>query len=191
KINNQTDFAVVYNERYVNPDIRISVSVEHASLPQLLETVLKPLSLDYHITEKTIVITALAKEQEDTQFIEPPLVKQRTVTGQVTDEMGNPLDGVTVTEKNTRQATTTDAQGNYGISVSGDGILVFTIVGFEPYEQALGTTNVVDVVLKASVSDLDEVVVVGYGTQKKINLTGAVSTMSSEDIENRPITNAT
>src|SRR5690606_2684739 len=112
-------------------------------------------------------------------------------TGKVADEFGNPLEGVTVSIKGGRAATTTDGEGNYQISLpNGSNVLLFSILGFEAVEQSIGTQNMVNVSLKASVSDLDEVVVVGYGTQRREDVTGSISSISESEIKNVVITSA-
>lgn len=118
--------------------------------------------------------------------------QQREITGRITDDQGAPLAGVTVTVQGSPAATTSNGAGAYriGVPVAAD-VLVFSIVGFESVEQTLGSSTVVDIVLKPSVSDLDEVVVVGYGAQRKVNVIGSISQVSSEDIENRPVTQVT
>jgi len=189
QIKDQTDFVVVYNERFVNPDTRVSISVEHAPLTKLLETLLRPLSLGYHITEHTIVITALPEEQKSIRLGEQEAAPQRTVTGRVTDVTGKPLEGVTVAIKGTQTATTTDAQGNYRIIISDSKVLVFTIIGFEAHEQVAVGESVINVSLKASMSDLDEVVVVGYGTQKSADVTGSIARVSGKNITNAAVSN--
>lgn len=113
----------------------------------------------------------------------------KTVTGVVTDGNKMAIPGVTVLVKGTKTSTTTDFDGSYKISVStADAALVFSYIGFESKQISVGSSSQVNTTLKESVSQLSEVVVVGYGTQKKANLTGAVSTVTAKSIEDRPIT---
>lgn len=116
--------------------------------------------------------------------------QDRTVTGRVNDAQTS-LPGVNVTVKGSSRGTTTDAEGTYKISVPNDqATLVFSSVGFKPQEVAVGNRTTVDVVLIADERSLNEVVVVGYGTQKKSQLTGAISSVSAKEIAELPITNA-
>ncbi len=111
------------------------------------------------------------------------------VTGTVTDESGDGLVGATILEKGTTNGTISDINGNYTLEVADENAtLVISYIGQETQEVEIGGRAVIDVVMTASVSALDEVVVVGYGTQKKENLTGAVSTVSAEMLDGRPIT---
>ncbi|UZD24398.1 SusC/RagA family TonB-linked outer membrane protein [Algoriphagus halophytocola] len=121
------------------------------------------------------------------------VAQQRTVTGTVTDvDGGLPLPGLTVLLKGTTTGTVSDSDGKYSINVSGpQDVLVFSYIGYEPQEITVGNQSTIDVVMSSDISSLNEVVVVGYGTQKKGNLTGAVGMTDGEVLQNRPITNIT
>ncbi|WP_257668880.1 SusC/RagA family TonB-linked outer membrane protein [Parapedobacter tibetensis] len=125
---------------------------------------------------------------------EPPSVNMaqtKQIGGHITDQTGTPLAGVTVTVKGTSAVAITDETGAYRIVVpEGGTVLVFTTVGFEPIERAINNDSIVNVSMTSSINDLDEVVVVGYSTQKKINLTGAVDNVNLEDVQDRVLTDA-
>lgn len=126
-------------------------------------------------------------------FASTALYAQRiTITGTVTDERGNPLPGATVQVKNAMQGTLTDNSGKYSIDVPSPGVtIVVSFVGFVPMEIAVQNQTTIDVSLKEDIQGLQEVVVVGYGTQKKANLTGAVDQVVSTTLENRQMSNLT
>ncbi|MBC7828313.1 MAG: TonB-dependent receptor [Chitinophagaceae bacterium] len=111
----------------------------------------------------------------------------QTVTGKITDERGQPMSGVSITEKGKSGGITSKSDGVYTITVSSsDGILVFSYVGYANQEIAINSRTAVDVVLNNITGSLGEVVVVGYGTQRKKDLTGAIASVSSRDIEKIP-----
>ncbi len=112
------------------------------------------------------------------------------VQGTVLDETGEPLPGVTIMVKGTSLGATTDIDGKYAISSPSDGILVFSFIGYTPVEVTVGNQSQVDVTLQPDLSDLEEVVVVGYGTAKKSQLTGAISSVGNKEIQELPITDA-
>ena len=115
---------------------------------------------------------------------------QNTISGTVKDQTGQPLPGATVMIENTNRGTTTDFDGNFNISASKGEILVFSFVGFTTTKVTIGDDNTVKVILQEDAAQLDEVVVVGYGTQKKVNLTGSVETVTFKEEINQPVTNS-
>ncbi len=131
-----------------------------------------------------ICLNANAKE-----FSPPPI----NISGKVTNDKGEPLEGVSVTISGTKKGTTTNSDGRFVLNVSNAENIVLEVsnVGFQKKTVSVGNQTEINITLEKVVVGLDEVVVVGYGTQKKVNLTGAVSTVKFEGaLENRPITNA-
>lgn len=113
--------------------------------------------------------------------------EDRTVTGTVTEALGAPLPGVNVLIKGTTNGTATDADGNYAITVPANGILVFSFIGYETKELQVGNQTVLNVVLSPSMQTLGEIVVVGYGTQRSEDVTGAVTNVNPEVIKDLPV----
>lgn len=110
------------------------------------------------------------------------------ISGKVLDENGEPLRGVTILLRESQSKALSDEIGNYSITVpSLDGVLVFTYVGFQPKEVGINGNTLLNVTLQVAETGLGEVVVIGYGTQKKVNLTGSVSTISSQDLSIRQV----
>lgn len=116
--------------------------------------------------------------------------QQKTVTGVVTDDKGEPLPGVSVVIKGTTIGSLTDLDGIYSISADEDAVLDFTYIGFKPQSISVGNKTKIDVVLLENTQLLEEVVVVGYGTQKKVNLTGAVAAIDGDVISSKSSPNA-
>ncbi|MBO9638658.1 MAG: TonB-dependent receptor plug domain-containing protein, partial [Siphonobacter aquaeclarae] len=118
------------------------------------------------------------------------LAEDWPVQGRVTDENGEPLHGATVSLKGTTQGTTTDAQGRFTLQVPGVGaVLQISYVGFASQQVTIHSRSELKIRLKQVDGSLNEVVVVGFGTQKKVNLTGAVDQVTAQQLESRPITN--
>ena len=114
--------------------------------------------------------------------------QEGTVSGVVTDNNGLPLPGVSVIVKGTTIGAATDFDGNYTVKASQSDVLVFTYIGYAAQEITVNEKTI-NVALQEDIATLDEVVVVGFGTQKKVNLTGAVSMINSEELEGRPVQN--
>ncbi|MEO5683238.1 MAG: TonB-dependent receptor [Chitinophagaceae bacterium] len=115
--------------------------------------------------------------------------QSKTVTGTVLDETGNPVASVSVSVKGSAAGTATDANGKFSVSAATGAVLVISSVNFETTEVTVGKESIVAVNLKSKAGSLNDVVVVGYATQKKANLTGSVSSISAADLDSRPVTN--
>jgi TonB-linked SusC/RagA family outer membrane protein len=118
-------------------------------------------------------------------------LQQRTVTGRVVDASNNPMAGVNVLEKNTTNGVLTGADGKYSISVTSSAVLSFSFIGYEPQDVTVGSQSVINVTLAESVTGLQEVVVIGYGTQRKESVTGSVASIGGDAIRDIPSSNIT
>ena len=125
-------------------------------------------------------------------FMTGQMLAQVTITGLVKDKSGVPLPGVNVIIKGTTKGTITDGKGNYTIAdVPADGTLVFSFLGMATQEIAAGDQAKIDVMMEEDITNLDEVVVIGYGGVKRANLTGSVVDIKAEEIEDIPVSNLT
>jgi len=118
------------------------------------------------------------------------VAQESQVNGTVVDETGTPIPGVSVLLQGTTRGTTTDLDGKYTIEAPSSGVLIFSFIGYTTIEETVGNRSIVDVRLEPDLSELEEVVVVGYGTQKKSQLTGAISSVGNKEIQELPITDA-
>lgn len=142
------------------------------------------------LSVKKIIINSLTIISILALMIPEAYAQSRKVSGTVKDSKGELLPGVTVKIKGGGSATTTTVTGNYIITVpDSNAILVFSYVGFVSQEKAVGTATTVNIILADQSTNLTDVVVVGYGVQKKVNVIGSVATISSKDLENRPVAN--
>ena len=113
--------------------------------------------------------------------------QEKTITGAVTDESGQPLPGVTVIIEGTVTGAVTNIDGNYSLSVPADAAnLAFSFVGMKTVIVPIENKTVIDLVMEAETIGLEEIVTVGYGTQKKVNLTGSVTSVQAEDLVKAP-----
>ncbi|WP_286752018.1 MULTISPECIES: SusC/RagA family TonB-linked outer membrane protein [Sphingobacterium] len=173
-------------------NIPISVQINHADLKDAMDAIAKEANLEWSISGKTIVI----KRQEIKNDVSLPVVnqKQKRISGKVVNKKGENLSGVNVTLKGTKIGTSTDEMGEFSLEiVPGLGsILQFSFIGYNTLDIALSDKTQFNVTLEEQNSELSEVVVVGYGVQKRANLTGAVSTVKMDDVlGSRPISSTT
>lgn len=198
-IEKQTGFWVVYSDQLINRSTPISINAKDMALTHFLDQILKPQALSYSIEGRNILIMSTDRRMLTYQSVPAQTsnvanipFQQRIVRGVVSDSDGNPLQSVTVTQKNTQNMVLTDAKGAFQINIQGDSVvLIFSSVGFESAEKFVGQLDVIDAVLVASESALDEVVVVGFGKQRKEDVIGAVVSANVSDLRKTSSSNMT
>ncbi|GAB3918758.1 TonB-dependent receptor [Larkinella terrae] len=189
----------VYSRQIVQVDRKISLAASDERLVDVLDRLLKPLQLRYVVTGNQIAIVpgpVSESSNDDPSAAITPVVEQpadRVVSGKVTDEKGEGLPGVSVVVRNTTRGTTTDGDGKFKLSIPSDAdaatTLVFSFVGYLNEEVAVGNRSVIDINLKVDTKSLEEVVVVGYGTVKKSDLTGSLSQVKAKELNAFPNAN--
>lgn len=115
----------------------------------------------------------------------------KVITGTVTDQNGVPLEKVSVTINNSKKGTATDSKGNYILNANEGAVLTFSFTGYASKTQTIGNESTINISLVSTSQTINEVVVIGYGTQKKVNLSGAVGVVSGKDLVNKPVANLT
>jgi|WetSurMetagenome_2_1015567.scaffolds.fasta_scaffold00436_14 TonB-dependent starch-binding outer membrane protein SusC len=181
-IENSSDFYFLYNQKLIDVSRKVDVSVDNVPIKDVLAEILGD-DVKFVVYDRQIVLTPKDLRGNFTDF------QQKQITGKVTGKDNNPLVGVSVVVKGTANGTITDIDGKYSLEVPLNAkVLSFSFIGMEPQDIAIGTANVYDVILSESVVGLEEVVVIGYGKQKKVDLTGSVAAVSSKDIEKRIVT---
>ncbi len=187
EIEDQTDYYFLFNYEQINSDKRISVSLTNSPIDKTLDLVLKGTDLKYTISDRQIVIAKGGSPLADALLSASQ--QSKTIRGTVTNTKGEPVPGVTIVVKGEAAGTITDSDGNYTLTnVPGDGTLVFSFVGMKTSEVKVGSNSQINVSLEEDTIGLEEVVAIGYGTVKKSNVTGSVSTVTAEAIQNRPVT---
>jgi TonB-linked SusC/RagA family outer membrane protein len=185
-IRQQSGYSVLYDTKTIKQAKPVTVNLENASLEEALNQCFSGQPFTYAIRDKTIIVTPIPYS------VVAPLKSFQVinVTGKVSDNKGKPLPGVTVQLKGTKTAVVTRNDGGYTIGVpDGNGTLVYTFIGYENRELAINNRTEIDVILTESTSVLNDVVVVGYGTQKKTTLTGSVSQINGDALTKRPVAN--
>lgn len=173
-IENQTEFKVFYKTDQVDVKKLVSITQNETTLSTLLDQTLEGSNLTYTVMNNLLVITP-------SQSVAAQLQK---VTGKVLDsKSGEPLPGVNVTVQGTTIGTVTDLDGKYSLEVAdGNAVLIFSFVGYVSQNVTVGTSAVIDVQMEEDIKSLEEVVVVGYGVQKKSLVTGAISKVNSDEL---------
>ncbi|NGM62050.1 TonB-dependent receptor [Sphingobacterium sp. SGG-5] len=183
-IQKQTNYDFLYNNAHIKNLHNLDLSVKNKDLTEVLNTVLTPNGLVYALENNIVLIKP--KEELDRSVV----AVQQAVDGYVRDENGRPVAGATVALVNSNLAIATDDKGYFSLPVPvQSGSILITAVGFEAQQLNFQQGQTINVTLQMSLSDLDEVVIVGYGVQKKANLTGAVAQINADEIALRPDAN--
>jgi TonB-dependent starch-binding outer membrane protein SusC len=180
-IESQSEFSFMYDNSMVNVEKEVNIKVEKRTINEVLDQVLDKNEIRYQIIDRHIVLIPVASGR----FVD------RTVTGTVISVEDNQgLPGVNVILKGSSLGTVTDINGNFSLSIPEENaVLVFSSVGFLEQEVLVGNLSVLNVTMALDVKSLDEIVVIGYGTVKKSDLTGAVSVMDNNVIDAVPVFN--
>jgi len=192
EIENQSEFIFIYSEDFVDLNRKININVKNQTIEKILDKVFEQTDNSYLIIDRQIVITRKPfriKKEKELSLINLS-IQEITIKGKVVDSKGNPLIGVNVIVKGTLIGIATDANGEYVIQVpSKDAILIFKYLGFKEIEINVGNNNIINVTMYEETTEMDEIVVVGYGTQRKIDVTGSVATVPKERLGQIPVSN--
>ena len=204
RIEKQMDYVFVYSDDDVNAGQRISLDVKNESVPAIIEVLSKLANINAEIINDKIILRGRSKSKSGavnnlsgyglvSELLSTTVASADIiVSGKVTDENGDGISSVSVTVKNTAIGTTTNASGSYSLPVPdniSNPVLVFSIVGYENQEAVVSGRQTVSVTLKKTEKLLEDVVVVGYGTQKRSSVTGSVDGISGKSIEGKPVAN--
>lgn len=185
----------VYNPQDIRNVQPLSLDIKNERLSEVLDKILIPLNISYEVSGKQIAL--FRKTSISVLEVKPILntypeneSSDQLITGKVVDEKGDAMPGVNILLKGTLKGTVSDGNGQFKLSIpSKEAILIVSFVGYEKQEISVGNKTSLLITLKAYINAMDEVIVLGYGTQKKINMTGAVSTMNSKEIQLIPASN--
>ena len=180
EIEAQTDYLVVFRDQDVDVNKTVSFRKKSAKISDYLEQVAESTGIGYRFENN--YITLVQKSQSVTQ-------NKKKISGKIVDSTGEPVIGANIVEKGTTNGTITDLNGNFTLEVSSKSILLVSYIGYAPQEVTVGNLQSINVKLREDTEMLDEVVVVGYGTQKKSDVTTAVASVSSENLKNRAAVN--
>ena len=181
-IRQQSGYDFLYSSELLKKAQPVTVNINEGSIDQVLKGSLVGQPFTYQLNNKTVTIVPLAESVQQTF----------PVSGRVTDSKNAALPGVSVRIKGANGGTVTDQNGRYSLNLpNGNATLVFTYIGFTTLERAVNNQRELNITLSESAQSLNDVVVVGYGTQKRTSVTGAVDQISAASIQGKPAMNAT
>ena len=187
QIEKQTDYLVVFRNREVDTERKIHVQEKSGKVISYLKDAFDGTDISYEFTNKYILLS----KKNQPNIVNETQQSARKITGTVKDNNGEPIIGANVSVKGTTNGTITDTEGNFSLeNISNKDVIVISYIGYTPQEIRTGNQNNIKIILKEDSQALEEVVVVGFGTQKKVNLTGSIGTVKTEEVlKSRPVTN--
>ena len=185
KIEKSSDFFFLYSNKLIDVDRRVDINLSNKKVNEILDVVFRDTNVKYNIKDRQIILSPVQSENYSTDF---GAQQPASVKGKVTDSNGSPLPGVTVIVKGTTNGTITDGDGNYSLANIPDGTtLAFSFVGMKTREIPVAGKTVINMTLEEETIGIEEVVAVGYGTEKKANITGAIAQFKAEALQERPL----
>jgi TonB-linked SusC/RagA family outer membrane protein len=180
EIEEQSQFHFLYNDEFTDLNRIVSIDVNNVKVQEILDDLFSESDITYKILNNNLIVITPSKAS---------IVQPARVTGKVIDSnTGEALVGVNVVIKGTTKGTVTDINGNYSLDIDGDNpALVFSYIGYKALEVYVSNQDQINVELQADISGIDEVIVVGYGTQKKASITGAIAQYDAEQLNERPV----
>ena len=186
EIEKQTDYLFVYNKKEVDLKRKTSVNAVNKTTAEVLSTIFNGTDIIYAIEGENIM---LMRKEKNLAVVPDAVQQDNKITGTVLDPTGMPVIGANIMVKGTTNGTITDMDGKFSLEAREGAVLVVSYIGFANQEIKIGKQKQLSITLKEDSQALDELVVVGYSTQKKVNLTGSVSTVSFDDkLTSRPVT---
>lgn len=191
EIRKKSGYQIVYNESLLSNSAKVTIVDSKISLQAALNKILANQDVTFEVKDKVILIKpAIRNAVVEARTNTGRESLQATVRGRVVNKEGQPIPMATVTEKGTSNRTSTNEDGEFTLNVAKpEVVLEVTSIGYSP-QTAAATGQALTITLVEQENQMDEVIVVGYGQQKKVNLTGAVSTVSAKELEARPVQNA-
>ncbi len=186
-IESQTSYLFIYNNQ-VKINRKASVNAQNQSVATVLDKLLKGTGIYYNLEGKHIILSKQPiKIPDNTADSMGTMQKKNKISGTIVDTKGEPIIGANVHIKGLSVGTITDLDGNFSIDVDSKDVLEVTYIGYLKQDVTVGNQKQLRIVLVDDTLALDEVVIVGFGTQKKVNLTGAVSTVNAKELSSRPV----
>ncbi|HLP71632.1 MAG TPA: TonB-dependent receptor [Bacteroidales bacterium] len=188
EIERQSEFYFIFNQKQIDIEKSINIEADNMLIGDVLGKLFAGTDVNYTVIDRKILLT---NEKIDEKSMAASIAdQQRKITGKVTDKNGSPLGGVTILVKGTTTGAISDFDGNYSINLPDDGsVLTFSFVGMTSQDVPVGSQNVINVTMAEASIGLEEVVVVGYGTQKKVATTSALAAVKGDELIGAPVAN--
>lgn len=186
EISSQSEFTFAWSSQFIDLNKKVNIQVKKGTIDIILDKLFRGYGVKYKVEGKRVVLTPAKKTNLELQ----PQQNKVTVKGTVTNINGETLPGVSILLKGTTTGTVTNMDGHYSLTVPNKGTLVFSYIGFKTKEVSIASQKIINVKLSPTSVALNELVVIGYGVEKRALVTGAISGISAKDLNGKALTQA-
>ena len=181
EIENNSEYIFLYNRETLDPERVVSINVEEETINDVLDKLFAGTENTYKVSDRQVYISKEERQQQ-TVAIQTEQQQKRTIHGTIIDQDGEPIIGANVIEKGTTNGTVTDIDGNFSLQVEENALLQISYIGYLTQEVSTAGKSSLEVVLQEDTQALEELVVIGYGTARKIDLTGSTSSLGGDQL---------
>lgn len=187
EIEKQSEFYFIFNQKQIDVTREVDIQVENKLITDILPELFSGTNVRYTILDRKILLTNDPKEITLPDYL-LAVEQQQTITGTISDENKSPMPGVNIQVEGTSIGTISDINGKYSLNISNqNAVLVFSFIGYNQTKIPVAGKALIDVSMTPAMSSLEEVIVIGYGTAKKSDLTGSVSAVGADTYRNQPV----
>ncbi len=191
KLEAETGVRFIYSQEHIRANRKISIVAKNEDLKSTLTRLFVPLDITYNVMSGRIVLKTSKTRMEET-LLSDDATPDRTIKGKVTDEKGGGMIGVSILAKGTNIGTSTDSNGEFSLTVPDQvSILTVSFIGYTAQDVAIGSRSFLEITMQENNQSLTEVVVVGYGSQLKREVTGSVQTVKADELRDLPVAQLT
>ena len=180
QIEKNTEFSFLFTDKSVDTERVVDVEINKKNISETLAILFKGTDVQYRIVDKQVILS-------DKSYRIDNVKQAKQIKGVIADMNGEPIIGANVVEKGTTNGTITDTEGRFSLQVAPGATLIISYIGYVTDQVAVGDKKSLSITMREDSEALDEVIVVGYGTQKKANLTGAVEAVKGQELTKRPV----
>lgn len=186
-VEEKSEFIFLYKNGEMNDQLKVNIDIQNATINEILDKILIGQNLSYDVYNRQVIIRKNVTESHESFSA---LEQSVSISGKVTDASGSPLPGVSVVIKGTTNGTITSFDGSYSLSnVSSDATVQFSFIGMKPVEVIVGNKTTINVALEEETFGIEEVVAIGYGTQRKSDMTGAITQVKADELATVSVSN--
>jgi len=180
QIEEKSDYTFFYSDNFLNLNQKVTIQAKDETIDNILNRLFRNTNIGYRINNKQIALSEKIVQNRNRENIAQQ--QARTVTGKVIDENGDPVIGTNIIEKGTTNGTVTDVDGNFSLRIEENAVLHISYIGYLPQDINTSDRTTFTIVLVEDTKALEELVVIGYGTARKIDLTGSTSSLGGDQL---------